>query len=193
MEPGSWQGLGELGTSFCVEATAPHGERPALASGEFWASRIAALRRLELGDVSIAGKVGHRPELQILGRAAAVSFSRTAGGRACAIREAGRVGIDIERRTGLADASEMLEIASTRDERDRMFAVFGDGSCSVLLRVWTAKEAVLKAVGLGLSVDPKSVVLSDIESAGCRSCCRGQQFRVCWIESGPFLVAVAAD
>jgi len=193
MEPGVWQEIGELGASICVEATAPQDERPASSSGEFWAPRIAASRLLVEGDVSIAGKEGYRPEIQILGKPAAVSFSRTAGGRSCVIRDTGRVGIDIERRTELADANGMLEIASSRDERDRMFAVFGEDSSNAVLRVWTAKEALLKAIGLGLSVDPKSVELSDIGIAGCQSRCRGQQFRVSWFECLAFLVAVAGD
>ena len=76
------------------------------------------------------------------------------------------VGVDVEawrtidRLRGLAET-----ILAARE-----LAVFdglssGDAS-RVLLRLWTFKEAVVKALGLGLSVEPRSVALPDSVLAG---------------------------
>jgi 4'-phosphopantetheinyl transferase len=79
-----------------------------------------------------------------------LSITRAPGFVAVAVSLVGPVGLDIEAR------------------RDRLFDGFDDIALSPLetvttvedrLRTWARKEALLKACGLGLAVDPRTVVL----------------------------------
>jgi 4'-phosphopantetheinyl transferase len=79
-----------------------------------------------------------------------LSITRTSGLVAVAVSLVGAVGLDVEER------------------RERLFDGFDDVALSPLetvetvedrLRTWARKEALLKACGLGLSVDPRTVVL----------------------------------
>ncbi|HWJ85083.1 MAG TPA: 4'-phosphopantetheinyl transferase superfamily protein [Cellulomonas sp.] len=79
-----------------------------------------------------------------------LSITRAPGLVAVAVSTTGPVGIDVERRTDQVFAGfDDVVLAPTEradDAEDR-------------LRTWVRKEAVLKACGLGLTVDPRLVVL----------------------------------
>jgi 4'-phosphopantetheinyl transferase len=80
-----------------------------------------------------------------------LSLARTAGTVVVATTLADEVGIDVERRTervfdGFDDVVLGADEARPVDDAAR-------------LRTWVRKEAVLKAVGRGLDVDPRSLVL----------------------------------
>lgn len=82
-----------------------------------------------------------------------VSLASSGGVVAVAVSDAGPVGVDVEAfdRTGFAGFDGVAlhpdERAAVRDARARA-------------TVWTRKEAVLKAAGVGLLVDPADVVVS---------------------------------
>lgn len=87
------------------------------------------------------------------------SLSHSRGLGIVALGEAGLVGVDCEPRTRpyhdrlfsriLAD-SELREVSETGDaQRTR----------EMMLTLWTRKEAALKALGVGLSIDPRNVVV----------------------------------
>jgi 4'-phosphopantetheinyl transferase len=69
-----------------------------------------------------------------------------------AITDAGQVGVDVEAE-GAADFAGFADVALHPDER-AMTPV--DPT-----RVWVRKEALLKAYGLGLAVDPSDIRLDD--------------------------------
>ncbi|WP_128290874.1 4'-phosphopantetheinyl transferase family protein [Afifella aestuarii] len=76
---------------------------------------------------------------------------------AVALCRGGEVGIDIEAET--AGHIELRGILSAEEEQQlHLLGLSPDRS--VLLQIWVWKEAVLKASGLGLSVDPAKVVLT---------------------------------
>jgi 4'-phosphopantetheinyl transferase len=82
-----------------------------------------------------------------------LSTSRSGDRVAVALSDAGPVGIDVERRDadpGRALAAVVLAPGEAR--------AAGPGG---LLRTWVRKEAVLKAAGTGLAVDPRALVLAD--------------------------------
>lgn len=80
-----------------------------------------------------------------------LSLSRTAGTVVVATTRADEVGIDVERPTGrVFDGFDDVVLGA-----DEARAVDGEAQ----LRTWVRKEAVLKAVGCGLDVDPRSLVL----------------------------------
>jgi phosphopantetheinyl transferase len=68
------------------------------------------------------------------------------------------VGVDVERRDRDVEA-EVARIAFADDER----AELEDAGSGAFLACWTRKEAVLKALGHGLAVDPKTVSVTFLD------------------------------
>ncbi len=68
----------------------------------------------------------------------------------------GPVGVDLE---SLGRAPDLLECETTfcHPEEIRALPAGNEGRAAQLLRIWTAKEAVLKALGTGLSHPPEEV------------------------------------
>jgi 4'-phosphopantetheinyl transferase len=91
--------------------------------------------------------------------AAQLDFSLSrAGARLLLAVSAAPVGVDVERRDRDID-SGVARIAFADDER----AELADAGPDAFLACWTRKEAVLKALGHGLAVDPKSVSVTFLE------------------------------
>ena len=85
------------------------------------------------------------------------SLSR-AGPRLLLAVSAAPVGVDVERRDRNVEAG-VARIAFADDER----AELEDAGPDAFLACWTRKEAVLKALGHGLAVDPKSVSVTFLD------------------------------
>ncbi|NUS50033.1 MAG: 4'-phosphopantetheinyl transferase superfamily protein, partial [Nocardioidaceae bacterium] len=84
----------------------------------------------------------------------AVSVARTAGLVAVAVSDAAGVGVDVERPDAPnADLAGVVRHPEEPADTDP-------------LRLWVRKEALLKAVGAGLSVDPRTVLLRGREVLG---------------------------
>jgi 4'-phosphopantetheinyl transferase len=81
-----------------------------------------------------------------------VSLARAGDLSVAAITDAGPVGVDVETE-GAADFAGFEDVALHRDERAH--------TADDPTRVWVRKEALLKAQGLGLAVDPRDVRLGD--------------------------------
>lgn len=98
-----------------------------------------------------------KPKLSGTSESLAFNLSDSEDMALIAIAPAGEIGIDVERLRGIPDAHELaavhfcareagwLAAAVTDDQRDRRF-----------LRMWTRKEACLKAIGTGLSIPSAS-------------------------------------
>jgi len=87
-----------------------------------------------------------------------VSLARSEGFEAAAVRLDGPVGIDIESRTAVAQhpvAATLLHPAEA-EEFQLLDATQADAR---LASLWVAKEALLKATGYGLRVDPRGIQL----------------------------------
>jgi 4'-phosphopantetheinyl transferase len=85
------------------------------------------------------------------------SLSR-AGARLLLAISAAPVGVDVERRDRDIEVG-VARIAFADDER----AELEDAGPAAFLACWTRKEAVLKALGHGLAVDPKSVSVTFLD------------------------------
>lgn len=94
---------------------------------------------------------------------------------------AARVGIDVEATAGRQDAAEVAGVALTLSERARLPVRAGQARSLAVLDHWVAKEAVLKASGLGLRVP-----MTNLELAG-----RRPPFRVrAWYDAPQLVEAI---
>ena len=86
----------------------------------------------------------------------------------CAVTESGPVGVDVESHSVIAEANrsgDLDRIMLTPAER-RVLAGWGDhGQVGALARWWVRKEAVLKASGEGLTIDPAALQMSSPDEA----------------------------
>ena len=84
-----------------------------------------------------------------------VSHSGTHG--LIAVAGQGRLGADVEERSVPFDVDKLGEIVFTPGERADIAKGYGQQRIDRFLTVWTAKEALLKALGTGLSGDPRAL------------------------------------
>jgi 4'-phosphopantetheinyl transferase len=77
------------------------------------------------------------------------SYSSSLGCGLCAVGGTRPLGVDVEELREVPDAAAIAESTFTLEERAAWRAAGGDG-CAAFLRVWARKEAVLKALGVGL-------------------------------------------
>jgi 4'-phosphopantetheinyl transferase len=98
-----------------------------------------------------SGRPGCEPPLD-------VSLSHSGGWIAAAVSSTGRVGIDVE---AVHDVhASLVRRCLTELELDWLDGAFTEASRNHrFFRLWTAKEAFLKALGIGLGVDPREVPL----------------------------------
>lgn len=69
----------------------------------------------------------------------------------CAVSELGEVGVDLEGVRPLKDAARLAQRHFSPEEFRRWAALESSGRLDGFYRVWTRKEALLKAAGVGLS------------------------------------------
>ncbi|VAW71262.1 4'-phosphopantetheinyl transferase [hydrothermal vent metagenome] len=74
----------------------------------------------------------------------------------------GRIGIDLESISPLAELDNIAETVLTPTELKSLYC--NDNKLLSFYRYWTGKEAYLKAIGTGLSVDPRTIEIN-IEDA----------------------------
>jgi 4'-phosphopantetheinyl transferase len=101
-----------------------------------------------------------RPSVQ----GAPVEFSVSAsGGLGVVAVSTGPVGVDLEvHRTTGGQAPVIPQAALTAKERDRLRSLGPDQRALGLLRLWTAKEALLKASRRSLADDPSTIEMSHL-------------------------------
>ena len=87
------------------------------------------------------------------------NMSHSAGLGVFAVAQGVEVGVDIECLRHLDDASALARRVLTDAERRDWMDGEQKGRDQVLLRYWTRKEACLKALGWGLSVEPSRVAV----------------------------------
>lgn len=85
------------------------------------------------------------------------SLSRSSGMAAIAISETGEVGVDLEAIRPISNLEELAERCLSDPELAEYRAEAPDRALVSFFQLWTCKEAVLKAAGVGLSIDPRSI------------------------------------
>ena len=97
-----------------------------------------------------------KPFALLDGIAAPVSFNVSHSGKhgLLAFAPQGRLGVDVEERVTRLDLDGMSEIVFGPDEQADFASVRGQEKLHMFFILWTLKEALIKALGTGFSLDP---------------------------------------
>ena len=71
-----------------------------------------------------------------------------------ALAPEGRLGVDVEECTPHRNLDTLIETVFTPDEQAELALIEGEERPRAFFRLWTVKEALVKAEGTGLSLDP---------------------------------------
>jgi 4'-phosphopantetheinyl transferase len=146
------------------------------------------------GRILLAAGPFGKPE--ILDSPVPLSFSLAhAGARALlAVAEDATVGVDLEARGAAPDAEVLAPVALAPDELAEFHSLPARECEPFFLARWTAKEALLKAAGLGLSREPAGISL--VPDAGGALVPRGEPrlsgLRAHLLDVGPLFIAALA-
>jgi 4'-phosphopantetheinyl transferase len=141
-------------------------------SPKVWRRRVVARAalRMALGRclsrppdslVFVQGPSG-KPELAGRSDPRALQFNLAHSGVLCliAVSRAGPIGVDLEEVRDFPELEELVEARFAPSEAAGILERSGDDRVRSFYRCWTRKEAYLKATGVGLDADLKSVVVS---------------------------------
>lgn len=120
-----------------------------------WRLVIAEVLGIAPGNVPLASTAHGQPRLP--GTGYATSLSHSGGQVAIALARTECVGIDIERSPPRAGMQDLLKVVCTAEESAALHSLPPHSRDDALLALWTRKEALLKAFGVGLLVPPSSV------------------------------------
>jgi len=96
-----------------------------------------------------------KPYPVVDGEPAALSFSVSHSGRhgLIAYMQGGRLGVDVEEIVPKRHLNSLIETAMGPDERRELDRMEGPARLRQFFRLWTCKEALVKALGTGFSTD----------------------------------------
>lgn len=121
----------------------------------------AALRAILCGRLACAngelafeeGEHG-KPAARVGRSPASISFNVSHSGRhgLIALAGRGRLGVDVEQRNTRRDLDMLIDEALTAEEKSRLAGVDANRRRQLFFRIWTMKEALIKALGKGFSL-----------------------------------------
>jgi 4'-phosphopantetheinyl transferase len=88
------------------------------------------------------------------------NLSHSHGGVLVAVARGRELGVDLEAHASLTDPDERDRVARRildRDEQAEWEALAAAARPDAFFRLWTRKEALLKALGIGLRIDPSAI------------------------------------
>lgn len=85
------------------------------------------------------------------------NISHSGNAVACAVSTLGSVGVDIEQQHRNGELADIQAMVLSDDERQQLQELDDTQTELAMLRWWTIKEAISKADGRGLGIDPKSL------------------------------------
>ena len=96
-----------------------------------------------------------KPFAFVGGARTAFGFNVSHGGRhgLIALTPDGSVGVDVEERSPPRNLDVLIDTVLSPDERTEVMAAAGDEKQNLFLDLWTMKEALSKARGMGMSMD----------------------------------------
>lgn len=158
--------------------------------------RQLAYRRILMEHLDLGGPVlvqyleDGRPYLAGMPR---FSWSSTGDDAIVAIISSGEVGADVERLSVQSFTRQMMMLAANEIEFEWLLSNPPEKRSEEFLRLWVRKEAVLKAMGVGLRRDPRSITV--INSDEVTDLISGTNWRMCdlEIESRTLIASIAID
>lgn len=117
--------------------------------------RALMAERLRCRPAEVGFERGPDGKPSVAGGEAHFSFSRSAGHALVAISSQGPLGVDLERDVFMDDAVRLARRRFTA--RESRLVDSSERAHETFLRIWTRKEALLKALGRGLTVPLDSV------------------------------------
>ena len=125
------------------------------------ALRATLCQRLECGNQELAivpGEFG-KPFALVRGAPAEIGFNVSHSGShgLIAFSREGRLGVDVEELAAPRNLELLIDSALTPGEKADVLSMSPTEQTRGFLRLWTIKEALLKALGVGLSLDVSSL------------------------------------
>ncbi len=114
---------------------------------------LAGATGLKPEDLDFAEQNGARPRLAHGPGAVEFSYSKSESYGLFAIAGQGPVGVDLEAIADTGDLELVVETHFAPSERRHLAGLAGEAWLEAFYRIWTTKEAALKASGAGLSGD----------------------------------------
>jgi len=146
---------------------------PALEPGEaaVWQLQAGTIRPIE---AVLARYLGLRPSSVVLRRTSAgkpevpgsvlrVSLAHSGDAAVVAVASGREVGVDVELLRAGTESWSLSSHALTQSEQARLKALPVSRRSGAFLSMWTRKEALLKALGVGLALDPQLIELEGQE------------------------------
>ena len=223
-----WRPFGEAGGAFVVQVDlAPHAAREADALGRLdeperarlgrflfdrprrdyslcrAALRDVLCRQLDCDNRDLAfDALNHgKPFALVRGMPVPMRFNLSHSGRygLIALAPDGRVGVDVEERVARHDLDGEIRTVFAPGERAELASTSGERKLQLFFRLWTLKEALIKALGTGFSLDTALFEVPQSVFRGQRKCVfRFPQFPAVrwWLEdlgNARFAAAVARE
>lgn len=106
-------------------------------------------------DLAFQASPHGKPCALVRGARAPVSFNVSHSGThgLIALAGRGRVGVDVEERVSRPDPDGPIRTVFSRAEQEELAAARGAHKVDLFFMLWTMKEALIKALGVGLSLD----------------------------------------
>ena len=97
-----------------------------------------------------------KPFALVGGMRAPIGFNVSHGGQygLIALVAAGRIGVDVEERDARRDLDGIAETVFTPAEQAELALASGERKIQLFFSLWTMKEALIKALGTGFSLNP---------------------------------------
>ena len=138
------------------------------------ALRALLCRRLACANGELAFDEGQhgKPGARVGGKSAAISFNVSHSGchGLIALAERGRLGVDVEPRSTRRDLDILITETLTPAEKSRMADVGANRKRQLFFRLWTMKEALVKALGKGFSLHISELEIPPAMCNGLRLC-----------------------
>ena len=142
-----------------------------------------------------------KPSALVRAATAAIDFSVShSGGHALiAVVEEGRVGIDVEDRSTTRDIDGAASLTFTPAEQAELAAMSGARKTEFFYRIWTMKEALIKALGVGFGLNPSRFEIPPAMRSGARHCVfrfphlPGERWRLEDLGNAAFAAAIATE
>lgn len=134
--------------------------------------RLGICQRLDCRNDQLAfgfTKYG-KPYGLVDGIPAPIKFNISHGGKhgLIAYAQHGRVGVDVEERTDRVDLDGLSETVFGLDEQADFALTHGEEKIHMFFSLWTLKEAMIKALGLGFSQDPSKFQIPSNMRSGAK-------------------------